>query len=80
VTSLSLELVRQLVEAAKEGDIGKLKEIVRDGFSDSYVLNNSFLKVHEAHFMSVACTGRPSSLAFLHHRSWTRLTTRTSLS
>lgn len=44
VTSLSLELIKQLVEAAKEGDIGKLKEIIRDGFSDSYVLNNSFLK------------------------------------
>lgn len=69
MTSLSLELIKQLVEAAKEGDIGKLKEIVRDGFSDSYVLNNSFLKVHETHLMSVARTARPSSLAFLHHRS-----------
>jgi hypothetical protein len=45
VTSLTLELITQLVDAAREGDIAKLKEIIRDGFSDSYVLNNSFLKV-----------------------------------
>jgi len=45
VTGLSLGLIKQLVEEAREGRTDRLKEIIRDGFSDPYVLNSSFLKV-----------------------------------
>jgi len=44
VTGLSLGLIKQLVEEAREGRTDRLKEIIRDGFSDPYVLNSSFLK------------------------------------